>query len=100
MSAQQLSLLSEPRARAYDPPTSHAAAVSLPPCGALEQAILETFTRHGPLTDEEACELLPEVYGPTLRTCRSRLAKRGLLVPTGSLRPSSRGRDMRVWGLA
>lgn len=94
----QLELFNGPRARVDDPPTSVAAAASLPPCGALESLILDTFARWGAMTDEEACARLPEIYGPTLRTCRSRLAKRGLLVPTGELRASSRGRDMRVWG--
>lgn len=95
----QLAILTEPSARRSDAATSHEAAASLPPCGALESSILDAFARWGALTDEEVCERLPEMYGPTVRTCRSRLTKRGLLVPSGR-RPSSRGRDMTVWQVA
>jgi predicted ArsR family transcriptional regulator len=51
----------------------------------------------GPLTDEEIAARLPGLYEPTVRTARSRLSKRGLVVPTGETRRSARGREMHVW---
>lgn len=94
----QLDLFNAPKARRSDPSTSVDAAASLPPCGALERIILDQFGDAG-LTDDELCELV-DAYPPTVKTCRSRLAKRGLLVPTAERRPSWRGRDQIVWRLA
>jgi hypothetical protein len=93
----QLDLFNAPKARGSDPSTSVDAAASLPPCGSLESAILGCFDAGG-LTDDELCERV-EAYAPTVKTCRSRLAKRGLLVPTSERRPSWRGRDQIVWRL-
>jgi hypothetical protein len=95
----QLVFFASPTARRIDPATSHEAAAAMPPLGRLERAILACFA-DGAKTDEEVCELLPECFPPTVKTCRSRLTKRGLLVPTGARRPSSRGHDMQVWAVA
>lgn len=93
----QLSLLSEPRARANDPETSKAAAnIVRPTAGWMEFRIMSAFDSYGPLTDDELTDALPEFYPPTVKSARSRLSKRGLLVPNGT-RPSHRGRDMTVW---
>lgn len=98
---QQLAIFSEPRARRTDPDTSFDAARDMPKPGGLEHAILRAFSVVGPMSDDELCELLGEdVYAPTAKTCRSRLVKRGLLVPTSERRPSWRGRDQIVWRLA
>jgi hypothetical protein len=98
VTAQQLAIFADPTARRTDPLTSVEAAASVP-TGALEALILLKFTDHGPMTDDELCELLPEVFAPTAKTCRSRLVRRGLLVPTAERRPSSRNRDQVVWSL-
>jgi hypothetical protein len=92
----QLAFFVEPRARAVDPATSHAAAAQVTEPGWTEFRILAAYDSYGPLTDDELCEALPEFYGPTLKTARSRLTKRGLLEANGT-RPSFRGRDMTVW---
>jgi hypothetical protein len=91
----QLDLFNEPKARIADPPTSRAAAAQVDP-SPTETAILEVFRVHGACTDDELCHRLPGLYGPTVKTARSRLSKRGLLVPAGS-RLSCRQREMTVW---
>jgi hypothetical protein len=95
----QLALWTAPAARKSDPPTSHAAAAA--PTGALERLILDTFAYNGgtELCDDELCAQLRWLHAPTVKTARSRLSKRGLLVPTDKRRPSARGRDQIVWRL-
>lgn len=91
-----------PRHRRTDPDTSRAAAACQQP-SALEAEIVNTFRLHRPhigLTDDQLCRLLPDRYAPTVKTARSRLAKRGVLVDTGQRQRSNRGRDMAVWQLA
>lgn len=96
----QLSLFAEPEARATDPPTSHAAAEAVShEAGRQETRIMERFAMFGPMTDETLCMRSPQWYGPTIRTARSRLSKRGFLVPDG-VEKNSRGRDMTIWKLA
>ena len=96
ISPDQLEFFNEPRARRMDPDTSHAAAGSVE-AWVTEDRILRTFAIHGSLTDDELCEKLPLWHPPTIKTARSRVAKRGLLVDSGERRPSMRGRDMVVW---
>jgi hypothetical protein len=96
ISPDQLEFFNEPRARRMDPDTSHAAAGSVE-AWVTEDRILRTFAIHGQLTDDELCEWLPLWHPPTVKTARSRLSKRGLLVDSGERRPSQRGRDMIVW---
>jgi hypothetical protein len=95
----QLALWAAPGVRRSDPDTSHAAAAA--PTGALERLILDTFAYNGgtELCDDELAARLPWLHGPTVKTARSRLSKRGLLVPTEARRPSARGRDQIVWRL-
>lgn len=90
-----------PRHRRSDPDTSRAAA-AVQRCSELEGEIRSIFGWHGGrgLTDDELCRLLPDRYPPTVKTARSRLAKRGVLYDTGQRRRSQRGRDMAVWQLA
>lgn len=95
----QLTFNTEPRSRAQDPPTSRQAP-SNQASSELAQRILDMFHRYWSLTDDDLCELLPDMHGPTVRTCRSRLKNNGLLVPSGATRKSTRGRDMIVWTVA
>jgi hypothetical protein len=91
-----------PRYRHSDPDTSRAAAAAQKP-SALEVEIVDTFRLHRPdigLTDDQLCRLLHTRHAPTVKTARSRLAKRGVLIDTGERRRSNRGRDMAVWKLA
>ena len=98
--ADQLVLLGEPRARRQDPDTSRDAARAVTQhAGRLENSILVEFCIRDGLTDEQLCERMPDYYGPTVKTCRSRLRKRGLLVAAGVVK-NSRGRDMTQWKLA
>jgi hypothetical protein len=91
----QLDLFNEPKARASDPATARVAAAQVNP-GPTETAILTVLVANGPMTDDEICERLPTLYSATVKTARSRLSKRGLLVPAGS-RLSCRQREMTVW---
>jgi hypothetical protein len=87
------------RHRRTDPETSRTAAATQQN-SPLEGDILEVFRLHRPyagLTDDQLCRLMPERYGPTVKTARSRLTKRGLLVDSGRRAPSGRGREMIVW---
>lgn len=100
MTARQLTLLAEPRSRAKDPATSKAAAATQ--TGGVEAEIMFVFTlSSGPgWTDDEVCRALPLFYAPTVKSARSRLSNRGLLVDSGERRKSDRGRDQIVWRLA
>jgi hypothetical protein len=96
----QLELFNAPKVRHTDGDTSRDAARAVQQhAGALENLILTEFSLHDYLTDEELCGWLPDVYGPTVRTCRSRLTKRGLLLASGQ-RENSRGRLMTIWRMA
>lgn len=90
-----------PRHRRTDPDTSRAAAAAQKPA-ALEAEIVRVFEIDGGrgLTDDELARVLGARYSPTVKTARSRLTKRGVLVDTGQRRLSNRGRLMAVWQLA
>lgn len=97
--SDQLELWNEPKVRWRDPETSRAAAMSvLPMVGSQENRVLERFGIYGPMTDEVLCLRSPQWHGPTIISCRSRLAKRGLLVRDG-VEVNSRGRNMIRWRL-
>lgn len=96
-----------PRARARDTQTALDAARSITP-GRTERMILDAFQRTGyrkpryreGFTDDELCTWLPLLYPPTVKSARSRLTALGLLVDSGTRRPSDRGRAQIVWRLA
>ena len=96
-----------PRARATDTQTAVDAARSVTP-GRTERMILDAFQRTGyrkprcqqGFTDDELCVWLPLLYPPTVKSARSRLTALGLLVDSGTRRPSDRGRLSIVWRLA
>lgn len=94
-----------PRVRATDPCTSLDAALSLTP-GNAEAQILEVFAKEphpwfmGGFTDDELAYRLPLLHPPTVKAARSRLSGSGALRDSGERRPSLRGRQMIVWGLA
>jgi hypothetical protein len=104
VTSEQLTL---PTARHTDPPTSKAAAESIPP-GVLEGAIIKVFVKrfstaaHGQewgLTDDQLCEILDYRHGPTVKSARSRLTKAGRLVNSGRTAPSNRGKPSIIWRL-
>ena len=98
MSAQ-LELFNEAKVRHDNPATSRDAARAVTQhASQLENLILETFCLEDGLTDDELAARLPERYAPTVKTCRSRLSKRGLLVGVGT-RKNDRGRDQTIWKL-
>lgn len=87
------------RARRSDPETSHnaAAAIGL----GVERAVYQCFRHYGPMHDDLLVERLnATIYGPTARSARSRLSKRGLLADSGDRAKSDRGRDSIIWRLA
>ena len=103
----QLSLFATPAARASDPSTSQQAADVIANAGGVEAEILDLFHRLANtyaagwakgLTDDEIVNCLDGRYHATVKSARSRLSKRGLLVPCGE-RPSRRGRPMTAWTL-
>lgn len=97
----QLALFAEPRSRHADPDTSREAARAVQQfAGVLENLILETFCLCDGLTDDELAARLPERHPPTVKSCRSRLSKRGLLVDSKTVRRNSRHRNQIVWRLA
>lgn len=49
------------------------------------------------LTDDELCRWLPDEHAPSVKTCRSRLSKGGVLFDTGATRTGDRGRQQIVW---
>lgn len=86
-----------PRARRGDPVTSLDAARSIT-AGRTESLIVDAYRSHrGGLTDDELVALIPGLYGPTVRSARSRLSGRGDLVDSGVRRLSGRGRAQIVW---
>jgi hypothetical protein len=96
----QLSLFRGPQARATDPATSHEAAAAVTPAASeLENDILACLRVFGPLTDDEICQRLDAEWWPTVKTARSRLLDRGLVMPTGEKRMSVRNRPQQVWSL-
>lgn len=100
MSAQ-LILWSEPRARRRDPETSRDAARAVRQYSrVLENLILEEFSLHDGMTDEELVARIPDIREDTVKSRRSGLKNRGLLVDSGKKRINSRGRPQIVWEMA
>lgn len=94
-------LLSEPRVRHDSPDTARDAAEAVSHTAARQETrIMERFAMFGAMTDDELAARSPQWHPPTIKTARSRLSKRGLLVDTGERRPSQRGRDQIVWALS
>jgi hypothetical protein len=94
------------RARATDPPTSHAAAASVNASGLTDRqvAVLLLFREVGQMTDEEVEHHYGEHGGPVqsdsgLRTRRHELVDLGYLAETPLRRPTVGGRQAIVWGI-
>ena len=91
-----------PAARVSDPDTSHVAARSVTP-GRTEARILAAFRSATVVelgaTDDELCGRLDDLWGPTVKSARSRLSGVGMLCDTGRRRVSGRGRKQIVWAL-
>jgi len=98
--------LVEPVARRTDPATSWAAAesVSERTIRKTQQEVLDILARRGPSTDEEIAESAfrrDSQQSPSgLRTRRRELVDVGLVVDTGTRRPTKAGRMSIVWRLA
>ena len=92
-----------PVARRGDPETSWEAADSVTPrtITATQTAIL-LLLREGPMTDEDiAARVGKQFTSPSgLRTRRSELVSKGLVVDTGNRRKMESGRYSVVWALA
>lgn len=89
-------------ARYGDPDTSITAAQHI--TGRTEREILRIFTEGTSrwasfaLTDDELCEWV-KAYPPTVKSARSRLSNKRLLVDSGARHKSARGVDQIVWKL-
>lgn len=85
--------------RHEDPETSLAA--SRKQIGGAEAEIMVVFDRLdlGGLSDDELCACLPGWHAPTIKSARSRLSRRGLLVDSGVRRLSDTRSAMIVWKL-
>lgn len=88
-----------PLARRTDPRTAHQAAASITP-GHVEKRIVETYRLFGWLTPFECADVLGDAHDGTVRSAVGRLRKSGVLVETGTTRPSPRGRASMVLKLA
>jgi hypothetical protein len=86
------------QARLFDPATSYQAARVIGE--GVEHAVYRAHCANDGMTDDELVKGCPGFYGPTLKSARSRLAKRGLLADSGQRRKSDRGCDSIVWVLA
>lgn len=92
-------------ARLSDPPTSHEAAASIRDLNGKQQAVLDTFRRCGPMTDEQLCERYPSPHVPVqsesgLRTRRHELVEQGHLRNSGRKDTTESGRASIVWELS
>ena len=88
-----------PRHRHTDPQTSVDAGRSV--SSGVEEDVFEWYRAQIAGTDDDLVAGLGRVHhGPTLKSARSRLANRGLLVDSGKRRPSARGRLMIVWSIS
>jgi hypothetical protein len=84
--------------RRTDPETSRDAAAVV--SAGVEDAVLRVHQSTAYLvgfTDDELAAVLHRMHPPTVKTARSRLSRRGLLIDSGLRRPSNRGRDQIVW---
>lgn len=91
-----------PRARNTDPATSHHAATAVANVTETQQAILEAYRAHGPMTDEELCQRLAvDTQRPVsvsgIRTRRAELVEAGTVHDTQTTRPTATGRAAIVW---
>lgn len=82
-------------ARFGDPQTSQDAAKVI--TGRTERRLLAAFGEYGQYTDDELAAHFPDMYPPTLKSARSRLTAKRLLVDSGTRRWSVRGCEMIVW---
>lgn len=105
----------EAHARSSDPQTSHEAARSVN-LRKLQANVLRLFQHEARerrrtavkegFTDEEFVDLLLSMIGDRgpspsgLRTARNALTKAGLIEPTGTTRPTKRGREAEVYRLS
>jgi hypothetical protein len=100
----------EPRARATDPPESHAAAASVVDLSERQAAIVKVFRIYGSMEDDQLVErygklvgLYPEQYpqqsASGIRTRRHELTVKGVVVKTGSIKKGT-GRMASTWSVA
>lgn len=96
-------------ARDTDPHTSHEAAKAIGNLNNSEKDVLYVARKMADFTDEELVDqfaravkvgFVRPVSPQRIRTARSQLERRGLIVPTLLRRPSQYGRDMTVWSAA
>lgn len=89
-------VFNQPRARATDPATSHAAAASMVTGAQVQRGlIVRLLDAHGPHTNDEIDRAFAWRTGTASRRTAELLAD-GSLIATGETRPTVSGRDARV----
>lgn len=97
------------KARKTDPKTSHAAADSVRNITATHERILDILREYGPMNDEQIADIceyqvqkadMPHVSESGLRSRRSELVARGLVVDSGDRVKMRSGRNSIVWKVA
>jgi hypothetical protein len=101
-STSQLDVFTYPRARATDPVTSYQAAQSVRDLTGKQQAVLDCFLQHGPMTDEDLigryrAEFRLEQTDSGLRTRRHELVDQGWLRDSGRKGTTAAGRASIIW---
>ena len=105
MAMAEALLVKQPAARRSDPETSHAAArAASTRVTAGRRQVLECFSRHGQMTDEQLVWNMERMPGGItlksesgIRTRRSELVKLGKIQDSGRRRLNAKGRRCVVW---
>lgn len=84
-------------ARADDPRTSLEAADSVTDLTGKQQLVLNTLAAYGPMTDEQLVDLLPKMSPSGVRSRRSELVERGLVVDSGAFGFTKMQRRTIIW---
>ena len=90
--------VTEPRARLFDPDTSHTAARSVTNVTEIQHRIWTLLYHYGPLTDSQLVAMLDDIASPSgVRTRRAELVKAGLVARHDQDGTTGTGRRCAMW---